>query len=152
MRIKSKTINRLLIVVDKLLIGGAMSYPFLKAKGINIGKSLCDDSDVELATSILRADKLKKIELPLDHVVVKNFEDNQGNITTSNEIAAEYLGLDIGPKTIAHYQELLSKAKTIFWNGLMGYFEKKSFAHGTFAMAEHLAGCKEALTIIGGGD
>ncbi len=149
---KIKTINRLLIVVDKLLIGGAMSYPFLKAKGINIGKSLCDDSDVELATSILRADKLKKIELPLDHVVVKNFEDNQGNITTSNEIAAEYLGLDIGPKTIAHYQELLSKAKTIFWNGPMGYFEKKSFAHGTFAMAEHLAGCKEALTIIGGGD
>jgi phosphoglycerate kinase len=149
---KIKTINRLLIAVDKLFIGGAMSYPFLKAKGINIGKSLCDDHDVELAKSILRSDKLHKIELPLDHVVVKNFDDNEGKTTATAEIDSEFLGLDIGPQTIQKYQELLSQAKTIFWNGPMGYFEKKAFAQGTFAMAKHLASCKNALTIIGGGD
>lgn len=149
---KIKTINRLIILVDKLLIGGAMSYPFLKAKGVSIGKSLCDEHDVELARSILRADKLKKIELPLDHVVVKNFDDVEGSITPSTEISTETLGLDIGPKTIEHYKKYLSQAKTIFWNGPMGYFEKKAFANGTYAMAEHLATCKDALTIIGGGD
>jgi phosphoglycerate kinase len=149
---KIKTINRLLILVDKLFIGGAMSYPFLKAKGINIGKSLCDDHDIELATTILRADKLNKIELPLDHIVVKNFEDPSGIETPSAEIGDDFLGLDIGPKTINHYKSKLSSAKTIFWNGPMGYFEKPAFAIGSFSVAEHLAGCKDALTIIGGGD
>lgn len=149
---KIKTINRLLIIVDKLLIGGAMSYPFLKAKGINIGKSLCDEHDVELATSILRADKLHKIELPLDHVVVKNFTDDAGVQTSNHEIQDDYLGLDIGEKTLEHYKQICNTAKTIFWNGPMGYFEKKNFAKGTFSVAEHLANCKGALTIIGGGD
>lgn len=149
---KIKTINKLLVSVDKLLIGGAMSYPFLKAKGINIGKSLCDDHDVELAKNILRADKLKKIELPIDHIVVKNFEDTIGIETSSVEIEADFLGLDIGPKTQEKYKLLLGSAKTIFWNGPLGYFEKKAFAKGTFAIAEFLAQCENALTIIGGGD
>lgn len=149
---KIKTINRLLVMVDKLLIGGAMSYPFLKAKGINIGKSLCEAHDVELAITILRADKLNKIELPIDHVVVKNFDDQVGIETSGPAIADDMLGLDIGPKTTEKYKDQLSLAKTIFWNGPMGYFEKSAFARGTFAIAEHLSHCSGALTVIGGGD
>lgn len=149
---KIKTINRLLILVDKLLIGGAMSYPFLKAKGHSIGKSLCDDSDVELAKSILRSDKLNKIVLPVDHIVVQKFDDEKGTSTNSADIHSDDIGLDIGPNTLLKFAEVLSLAKTIFWNGPMGYFEKPYFANGTFAMAKSLAECKDALTIVGGGD
>lgn len=150
---KIKTIQRLLILVDKLIIGGAMSYPFLKAKNISIGKSLCSDEDVELAKSILRNDKMQKILLPLDHVLVQTMDDDKGQISVGENIDANLIGLDIGPKTIKKYAETLSQAKTIFWNGPMGYFEKTPFAEGTNAMAKCLADFhSHALTVVGGGD
>lgn len=150
---KIKTIQKLLRLVDKLLIGGAMSYPFLKAKNIPVGKSLCSDEDVELAKSILRDDKMQKIILPFDHVLVKKMEDEKGICSANANIDGNFLGLDIGPITIKKYSEILTQAKTIFWNGPMGYFEKAQFAEGTNAMAKCLADCHEnALTVVGGGD
>jgi phosphoglycerate kinase len=147
---KIKTIEKMLVLVDSLLIGGAMAYPFLKAKGIEIGKSLCSDEDVALAKQLLVADKGGKIQLPKDHVSSLEFGGAPLPCPGTN-IPKDQMGLDIGPLTIQAYSDHLKTAKTIFWNGPMGLFENKDFAKGTMSIAHTIAGTK-AFSVVGGGD
>ena len=151
--IHPETIEKLLVSVDKLIIGGAMAYPFLKAQGREVGISLCSDEDVTLATSILKADKGNKITLPCDHIVSTEF-GGKPEETDKTNIEANKMGLDIGPNTIALYGSVLKTAKTVLWNGPMGVFEMPNFAVGTQAVAKALVEATEhgATTIIGGGD
>lgn len=147
---KIKTIEKLLVSVDNLIIGGAMAYPFLKAQGHEVGTSLCSDEDVSLATSILRSDRGGKIKLPLDHIVSTEFGGTPIQCDSIN-IDDDKMGLDIGPNTVADYCTTLKKAKTIIWNGPMGLFENKDYSKGTFALCECMAAI-DAYTLVGGGD
>lgn len=147
---KIQTIEKLLVSVEYLFIGGAMAYPFLKAKDFSVGKSLCSDEDVILAKKILAFDKAGKIQLPIDHIVASAFDGAAEACSTPN-IPDKKMGLDIGPKTLAAYKEKLSQAKTIFWNGPMGLFENKNFAQGTFGLAKIISETS-AFTLVGGGD
>lgn len=147
---KIKIIEKLMISSDKLLIGGAMAYPFLKALGRDIGKSLCADEDVQLAKSILSKDSGKKIELPIDHLASKSFGGPK-EVVQDAAIPADLMGLDIGEKTISNYQNIIKSAKTVLWNGPMGLFENSDYAVGTLSIARTLAEL-DAFTVIGGGD
>lgn len=147
---KIKTIEKMLVLVDTLLIGGAMAYPFLKAKGITVGTSLCSDEDVNLAKQLLSADKGGKIQLPKDHVTSLEFGGAPLPCPGSN-IPEGQMGLDIGPLTIKAYGDHLKTAKTIFWNGPMGLFENKDFSKGTMAIADVISETK-AFSVVGGGD
>lgn len=147
---KIKTIEKMLVLVDTLLIGGAMAYPFLKAKGVSIGKSLCSDEDVSLAKQLLNADRGGKIQLPKDHVTSMDFGGAPLPCVGQN-IPSDQMGLDIGPLTIKSYGDHLKTAKTIFWNGPMGLFENKDFAKGTMAIAHTIAETK-SFSVVGGGD
>lgn len=148
---KIKIIEALLISVDKLLIGGAMAYPFLKAQGHTVGKSLCSDEDVVLARRILGMPSKNKIVLPSDHIASLTFGGGPVEIGQVN-IGDELIGLDIGPSTLQNYNDYLASAKTVLWNGPMGLFENASFAKGTLGIAKTLAGLKESFTLVGGGD
>jgi phosphoglycerate kinase len=147
---KIKIIEALLNSVDKLLIGGAMAYPFLKAKGHTIGKSLCSDEDVALARRILGTPSKNKIVLPSDHIASDSLEGKPVEIGQSN-ITDDMIGLDIGPSTLQNYTDHLRSAKTVLWNGPMGLFENPSFAKGTLGIAKVLANL-DAFTLVGGGD
>jgi len=147
---KIKIIEKLLSLVDKLLIGGAMAYPFLKAGGHEIGTSLCSDTDVNLAKKILGSQNKGKLVLPKDHIVSAKFAGTPEYID-SIDIPAGKMGLDIGEITVAEYQNILSSAKTVLWNGPMGLFEHADFAKGTLSMATCLANL-DAFTLVGGGD
>lgn len=136
--------------VDKLLIGGAMAYPFLKARGYTVGKSLCSDDDVVLAQKLLKSKQGAKIELPLDHLCAQT-PDDEPIVIGDRSIPEHLAAFDIGPATAEHYTSFLSSAKTILWNGPMGFFEKSAFAGGTLKMAHALAHSK-AFSVIGGGD
>lgn len=148
---KIKTIEKLLVAVDHLLIGGAMAYPFLKAKGIDVGKSLCSDEDVTLAKQLLQNDKGSKIRLPKDHIVSAEF-GGKPEACGEEKIPSDKMGLDIGPLTIKYYGDFLAVAKTIFWNGPMGLFENKDFAQGTMSLAHVIADNQNAFSVVGGGD
>ena len=148
---KIATIEKLLISVDKLIIGGAMAYPFLKSKLMEVGTSLCSDEDVTLATRILKADKGNKILLPQDHLVSAEFGGKPEECHEQN-IPADKMGLDIGPATINLYSETLKTAKTVLWNGPMGLFENSDYANGTMALAEIMSTLSDAFTLVGGGD
>jgi len=147
---KIKTIEKMLVLVDTLLIGGAMAYPFLKAKGVTVGTSLCSDEDVALAKHLLAADKGGKIQLPKDHVTSTEFGGSPIPCPGTN-IPSDQMGLDIGPLTIKAYGDHLKIAKTIFWNGPMGLFENKDFAKGTMSIADVISETK-AFSVVGGGD
>jgi phosphoglycerate kinase len=147
---KIATIEKLLINVDNLLIGGAMAYPFLKAKGIEVGTSLCSDEDVALAQKIMKADRGGKLRFPMDHVVSKEFGGTPESCETQ-KIPADKMGLDIGPATVNLYGNILKDAKTVLWNGPMGLFENANYAKGTMALAEIMASLN-AFTLVGGGD
>ncbi len=139
---------------DTILIGGAMAYAFLSAQGTKIGRSLCDDAQVKLATRLLKGASVRKVKLmlPVDHVVAKAPRDpNPHKITKDEEIDEEWLGVDIGPKTIAAYRHALQGMETIFWNGPMGVFEVNEFAGGTRELAKAI-GETNALKLAGGGD
>ncbi len=146
---KIEVIQSLLARVDRLLIGGAMAYTFLKAQGTDIGKSLCETEKLDLATELL---KNSKIELPLDHILAP--EPKEGvptRIGRTGESFDGWMGLDIGPATREKYSGILKQAKTVLWNGPMGFFEIDAFAEGTNAIARTLASI-DATTVIGGGD
>lgn len=147
---KIKTIERMMVLVDTLLIGGAMAYPFLKAKGVEVGKSLCSDEDVKLAKDLLMQDRGGKIQLPKDHVTSTEF-GGQPLPCAGTNIPSDQMGLDIGPATIKSYSEHIKTAKTIFWNGPMGLFENKDFAKGTMSVAHAIAETK-SFSVVGGGD
>lgn len=148
---KIKILESLLPNVTKLLIGGAMAYPFLKAQGHQVGSSLCSDEDVELAKKLLSKSSASKIVLPVDHLIADN-PDAECSATDNVEIPEGKMALDIGPRTIQKYGETLSNAKTVLWNGPMGFFEKEAFSKGTFSIADSLAKLNGAFTLVGGGD
>ena len=147
-------IENLLDRVDNVLIGGAMSYTFLKALGRPVGDSRVEDDKLDEARRLFdRGDG--KIVLPIDHIVAKEFDNDAETKVVEGDIQQGWLGLDIGPKTIAKYRSILMQARTIVWNGPMGVFEMSSFNKGTFAVAETLAEAtrtNDAMTVVGGGD
>ena len=146
-------IENLLGRVDTILIGGAMSYTFLKAQGIEVGTSRVEEDRLADAKALLeRAGG--KIRLPVDHVAATAFSADAEHQVTGVAIPAGLMGLDIGPKTIAAYRDVVLGAKTVVWNGPMGVFEMPAFATGTIAMAQALADATGhgALTVVGGGD
>ena len=150
---KIGVIESLLDRVDHLLIGGAMSYTFLKALGREIGDSMFEDDKLEVARRLFeRADG--RIHLPVDHIVADSFSNEAEFSVVTGEITSGGMALDIGPETVQAYREILLEAKTIVWNGPMGVFEMSNFAKGTFSIAETLAEVTAdgALTIVGGGD
>ena len=156
---KLNVINNLLEKCDTLIIGGGMSYTFMKAKGYEVGTSLVDDEKISYCREMLdKADKLgKKILLPIDTVIVKDFPnpiDAPVEVRTvdSDKIPADMMGLDIGEKTAALFAAEVNGAKTVIWNGPMGVFENPTLAKGTVAVAKALADASGATTIIGGGD
>ncbi len=151
---KIGVISNLLTKVNRLLIGGGMAYTFLKAQGFEVGTSLCEPEKLELAKELMQKAKEKGVEmmLPYDVVAADAFR-NDANIKTVavDAIPADYMGLDIGPKTVAAYANVLHHAGTILWNGPMGVFEMESFANGTKEIAKAVAE-SNAVSIIGGGD
>ena len=148
---KIKIIKRLLPQVDHMLIGGAMAYPFLAAKGIEVGKSMCNEEDVKLAKMILNGSGKEKIRIPLDHVTSKSLDGNATQCK-DQDIPADAIGLDIGERTIREYSNLISQAKTVMWNGPMGLFEKEQFSNGTFALAKAISENSDCFSLVGGGD
>ncbi|MGA2262377.1 MAG: phosphoglycerate kinase [Acidobacteriota bacterium] len=152
---KIEVIENLLGKVDRLLIGGAMTFTFLKSQGKAIGKSLCEEDKLGLARDLLTRASVggaSKIVLPVDVVVSTNMEDAaSAQQVPADRIPEGEMGLDIGPKTVELYTGIIRSAKTIVWNGPMGVFEKDAFAAGTMAIAEAIAESK-AVSIVGGGD
>jgi len=151
---KIPVIENLLNKADTILIGGAMAYTFLKAEGCGVGTSLVEPDKLETARRILATAKEKMVEfiLPLDHVLTTSIESGVVSKTTdAYPFPEDMMGVDIGPKTIARYSEIISKARTIVWNGPLGVFETPAFAAGTVKIAEAVAG-SGAVSIIGGGD
>lgn len=149
---KIGVIENLLNKADKVLIGGGMAYTFMKALGYNIGTSICEYDKLDLATSLLEKGK-DKLVLPVDVIVAKEFKnDTPFRTATYADIQSDEMGLDVGPKTIALFEQEIAKAKTVVWNGPVGVFEMENFAKGTKAVCEMLANLKDAKTIIGGGD
>jgi 3-phosphoglycerate kinase len=140
-----------------LVIGGGMAYTFLKAQGYKVGKSLIEDDQIDTAKSILAAAEKSGVEivLPLDHVCSETFDANAAAVAVDGlDIPDNLMGMDVGPKTVAKYAEVLSKAKTIVWNGPVGVFEFANFAKGTEAVAKMVAEAtgRGAITVVGGGD
>lgn len=149
---KIAVIENLLSKVDSLLIGGGMANTFFVAQGYNVGKSLVEAEAVDTAKKLL-AEHADKLVLPVDAVIGSEFKaDAEAKTVPVDEVPADWMILDIGPATIAHFSNRLAAAKTVVWNGPMGVFEFPRFAEGTFAVAKALAGLKDATTIIGGGD
>jgi phosphoglycerate kinase len=151
---KLSTLINLIKKVDKMIIGGGMAFTFLKAQGIEIGKSLVEDHLIDQATDIMeQAKKLGvKLFLPIDCVIAQSkSSESVTKIIPVQEIFPDWMGLDIGPATITLFREAIANAKTIIWNGPMGVFEIDAFSRGTSAMVHALAG-SHALTIVGGGD
>jgi phosphoglycerate kinase len=146
---KIEVIQNLMKVVDRLLIGGAMAYTFLKARGEGVGKSLVEDDKLDLAKQLM-AEAGNKLMLPVDHVVAGEFKAGAPSEVV-DQVPDGMMGLDIGPKTIAAYESVISKAKTVIWNGPMGVFEMPPFDKGTVALAKAVAG-SGATSVIGGGD
>ncbi len=150
---KIKLIATLLDKVDRILIGGAMAYTLLKAKGVEIGKSLLEADQVEQMKSLL-AQAGDKIMLPQDHAATDDFANGQPVALEGLGIPENLMGMDIGPKTIEAFCQVIREAKTIVWNGPMGVFEQDAYASGTKAIAEATAAATQAgaVSIIGGGD
>ena len=155
---KLNVIENLLEKVDTLIIGGGMAFTFLKAKGLEVGNSLLDETKIEYCQNMLKKAEEKgvKLLLPIDTVCVKAFPDPidaavETVVVDCDKIPADMEGCDIGPKSAALFAETVKTAKTVIWNGPMGVFENPTLAAGTLAVAKALAD-SEAITIIGGGD
>lgn len=154
---KIELISNLMNLCDHIIIGGGMAYTFLKAQGYSIGKSLCEPEKLELAKTILEEAERKgtRINLPLDSVMAVSIQATDSIQVSENEnIHPEMMGLDIGPKTIRAYSDLIGGSKTIIWNGPMGVFEVEAFSMGTKSIAEAVAKATSlgAFSLIGGGD
>ena len=151
---KIAVIENLISKVDTLIIGGGMAYTFFKAKGMNIGTSICEDDKVELANELLAKAKANGVNflLPIDNIIADKYDENADHkAVNSTEIPSDWMGLDIGPKTTEMFAKAVADAATVVWNGPMGVSEWANFANGTRGVAKALAESK-AITIIGGGD
>ena len=154
---KIAVVENMLKKVDTILIGGGMAFTFFKAKGLEIGKSLCEEDKVEFASKMLdEAEKLGvKILLPLDVIAADEFiADSPWTLVAPEEITAGKMGLDIGPETAAAFADVILSSKTVLWNGPMGVFEMSAFSKGTEAVAKALVKATEtgSFTVVGGGD
>jgi len=152
---KLEVIENLLGRVEALLVGGAMAYTFFKAQGVPVGRSLVENDLVDTAKALLERAKRNGVELalPLDHVVAPKIEASAPaqTLDIGDPSIGDRMGLDIGPKTVAHFADIIRRAKTVIWNGPMGVFEMPAFAAGTIAVARAVAAVP-GTTIIGGGD
>jgi len=153
---KIAVIENLMSKVDALIIGGAMAYTFLKAQGHEVGKSLVEDDKLDLARQILAHAKKQNVKflLPTDHIVADKNDASAipRTIGEGQPIPSNMMGLDIGPRTIEAFSQVISEASTIVWNGPMGVFEMAPFSKGTFKIARAVAANGEATSIVGGGD
>ncbi|MBE3138561.1 MAG: phosphoglycerate kinase [Actinobacteria bacterium] len=151
---KILVIQNLLGKVDTLILGGGMSYTFLKAQGYGIGKSICEDDQVDYAKDMIELAKKNGVNFmfPVDHVIAKEFaKDAERKNVSVDAIPSDWRGMDIGEKTIELYKAAIAKAKTIFWNGPVGVFEWENFEKGTKEVANAIAN-SSAVTVVGGGD
>ena len=150
---KIAVLENLLGRVNAFLIGGAMANTFLKAKGANVGKSRVEEDKLALARAFLKKAEDRGVEvlLPVDVVVASGLDAASGQIVRADAMPADSMALDIGPESSAGFADRIARAKTVFWNGPMGVFEKKPFAAGTLAVAKAVAACR-GLTVVGGGD
>jgi phosphoglycerate kinase len=150
---KIELIENFMNIADSILIGGAMAYTFLRAKGIPTGKSLVEVDKIDLAKELMSRASQKRvsIELPVDHVVAAGLDSSEFEVVPVEQTPADQMGLDIGPETVLRYSQVIRRAKTIVWNGPMGVFENPKFAQGTFAIARAVAQAN-AFSIVGGGD
>ena len=153
---KIEVVRNLMKLADTLLIGGAMAYTFLKSQGLPIGKSLVENDKLDLARDLLEDARHRNFRfvLPVDHVVAESPSSAETSITDIAQTPENRMGLDIGPKTIALFNEQITGARTIVWNGPLGIFEKPAFAQGTLAIARAVAAASAAgaTSIVGGGD
>ena len=152
---KLAVVRNLLTKVDTLIIGGGMAYTFLKAKGVEIGKSLCEEDQIDYAKEMI-ADAEKrgvKLLLPVDNIAADKF-DPEANTQVCAAVPADWMGLDVGPETVKLYADAIKGAKTVVWNGPMGCFEMEKFANGTMGVCAAVAEVKAngGVSIIGGGD
>jgi phosphoglycerate kinase len=150
---KISVIDSLLEKVNSLLVGGAMANTFLAAKGNNMKSSKIEDDKLALARTILEKAREMKVDivLPVDVVVAQSIGASEGRIVDVSAVPDGHMALDIGPKSIAEFAKHIARAKTVFWNGPMGLFEKEPFSSGTFAIARAMADSR-AFTVVGGGD
>lgn len=149
---KIGVIENLLEKADKVLIGGGMTYTFYKAQGIEIGNSLCEEDKLDVAKSLLEKSN-GKLVLPVDSKEANAFADyTEVKVTEGEAVDAGFLGLDIGPKSIAKFDEALTGAKTVVWNGPMGVFENPDFQEGTIGVMDAIVKQPGVKSIIGGGD
>jgi phosphoglycerate kinase len=150
---KIGVIESLLDRVDTLLIGGGMAYTFLKGKGIEVGRSLVEEDQIEFSVQLLkRGEGRIKLLLPIDHIAAEKMDPQASRkIVRNDSIPQNWICLDIGPETVKTFSEEIEKAKTLFWNGPMGVFEMEPFSQGTYAIARAVAN-SSAFSIVGGGD
>src|ERR1700689_4500684 len=153
---KIEVVQNLMKLADAMLIGGAMAYTFLKSQGLPVGKSLVENDKLDLARNLLEEARRRKFRLllPVDHVLAESPDSSATKIADIAGTPDGWMGLDVGPKTIAQFSQEISKARTIVWNGPLGMFEKPAFAQGTLAMARAVAAATVAgaTSIVGGGD
>jgi phosphoglycerate kinase len=154
---KITVIENILDKVDHMIIGGGMTFTFVKALGGKIGNSICEDDKQELALEILRLAKEKgvQIHIPVDVIAANDFSNTADTqIVDVNEIPDGWQGLDAGPKSLANFEKVIMESKTILWNGPLGVFEMESFAKGTIALGNYIAAstAKGAFSLVGGGD
>ena len=153
---KIEVVQNLMKLADAMLIGGAMAYTFLKSEGKPVGKSLVENDKLELARGLLDEARSRKFRLllPVDHVLAQSIDSTTTKTTDIADTPDDWMGLDVGPKTIELFGKEISKARTIVWNGPLGMFENPAFAQGTLAMARAVAAATKAgaTSIVGGGD
>jgi len=154
---KIQVIENLLDRVDNLIIGGGMTYTFIKARGGEIGNSLCEEDKLDVATELVKKAKAKGVNLilPVDQILADKFDnDAHTEVADIDQGKPNYMGLDIGPKTVELVSEVIMKSRTILWNGPMGVFEMPNFQKGTVSIAEAIARstAKGAFSLVGGGD
>jgi phosphoglycerate kinase len=156
-KVKDKigVIDHLLDKVDNLIIGGGLSYTFIKALGHEVGKSLLEEDKIELAKSFMEKAKKNGVNfyMPVDVVVADDFSNDANiQVVSIEDIPSDWEGLDAGPKTREIYADVIKNSKLVIWNGPMGVFELDAFANGTKAVAEALAEATDTYSVIGGGD
>ncbi|KAB7528651.1 phosphoglycerate kinase [Flagellimonas olearia] len=154
---KITIIENILDKVDNLIIGGGMTYTFVKAKGGSVGDSICEDDKMDLALDILKQAEAKgvKVHIPVDVLAADAFDNNANTqFVDVDKIPDGWQGLDAGPKTLENFKEVILNSKTILWNGPVGVFEMENFAQGTIAIGNYIdeATQKGAFSLVGGGD
>lgn len=154
---KADILVNLAASADFILLGGAMAYTFMSAMGISVGSSKVEESELEVAKKVIQLAEKNKCQLlvPIDHIVATEFAETAKPTSVNTQVIPDgQMGLDIGERTLAQYQEIIQNAKSILWNGPMGVFEWTNFSRGTEAVGEYIAlsASKEAFKVAGGGD